>query len=133
MAELMKLQELFEKRLDKIKELEEFISLYGEKSKIIDKLRELSNKTAEQHNLLEECTAAVQHFKTVMYPQYKVILKKMQNMQLMMLEAMQKLEEQEPVATPFSNKSIVNEFKKENVTPAMSNVRKWFLRKKKKT
>lgn len=49
MAELIKLQELFEKRLDKINELEEFISLYGDKSKIIDSLRTMANKTVSKH------------------------------------------------------------------------------------
>lgn len=94
-SEMNGLETLFAQRLEKIAELENFISLYGEKEKRIDQLRELNNKTYEQKKLLLEAEQAVQKFRSTSKPMYDKLLAEMRHQQLVMLTIMEELDKRE--------------------------------------
>lgn len=97
-SEMHRLELVFAQRLEKIAQLEDFISLYGVKEKEIDRLRELQNKTSEQKQLLEEAERAVQKFRNVSIPKYEELLCKMRHLQLSMLTIMESLNEKDAKA-----------------------------------
>lgn len=100
------LEKLFAQRLEKIAQLEDFISLYGVKEKVIDRLRELQNKTSEQKQLLKEAERAVQEFKNVSIPKFKELLCQMQRHQLSMLTIIEKMDEKNANAITLKKKNI---------------------------
>lgn len=94
-SEMHLLDKVFAQRLEKIAQLEDFISLYGVKEKEIDRLRELQNKTSEQKQLLKEAERAVQDFKDVSIPKYEELVCQMRHHQLSMLTIIEKLNERD--------------------------------------
>lgn len=105
-SEMHSLEKNFAQQLEKISQLEDFISLHGVKEKKVDRLRELQNKTSEQKLLLKEAERAVQEFKNLSIPKYEDLLYQMRRHQLSMLTIIEKLDEKCAKAVTFKKKSM---------------------------
>lgn len=87
----MNLYQLFEKRLQKIDKLNDFIVLYGKKEESITSLREISSEIDEIKDLLTSCKELLAKFQTENSEKCKQLIAKAQEQQLIMLEVLDKV------------------------------------------
>lgn len=99
----MDLQTLFEKRLQKIESLNDFIVLYGKKEECITDLREISDEIDEIKDLLQSCKELLNQFQTENREKCKQLIEMSQEQQILMLQVLDKVLESD---TQPSKKSL---------------------------
>lgn len=99
----MDLQTLFEKRLQKIESLNDFIVLYGKKEECITDLREISDEIDEIKDLLKSCKELLNQFQTENREKCKQLIEMSQEQQILMLQVLDKVLESD---TQPSKKSL---------------------------
>lgn len=82
----MDLQDLFEKHLQKIDVLNDFIVLYGKKTETVSDLREIANECDEIKELMRSCKDLLNKFQTENLAKCRAIVEKSQQQQLIMLD-----------------------------------------------
>lgn len=82
----MDLQQLFEKRLQKIDHLNDFIVLYGKKDEILPDLREISNETEHFKDLLTSCKDLLTKFQNENNQKCRELIESAREHQILMLD-----------------------------------------------
>lgn len=112
------LQNEFDKQMDKINLINDFMSLFGKKEEIKGDLTVLRNKTVELKKFLADAREKVHFFKTVQLTQTNQLIDKMREQHLEMLQMLEETEESEedPVSTNIIGKlnRKVSSFKKQS-------------------
>lgn len=89
------LQTEFDKQLDKIALINDFMALHGEKSKIKGDLTLLKNKTDDLKGFLSDARQKIQIFKTEQLPRTNLLINNMRQQHLKMLEMLAELDDSE--------------------------------------
>lgn len=87
----MDLHELFEKHLQKIDILNDFIVLYGKKEETVSDLRDIANECDEIKELLQSCKELLEKFRNENMTKCRAIIEKSQKQQLIMLHVLEQL------------------------------------------
>lgn len=93
----MDLQTLFEKRLQKIDSLNDFVVLYGKKEELIPDLREISTEINELKDLLQLCKELLIKFQKENHEKCKQLIEKSQEQQTILLNILDEILDSEPV------------------------------------
>lgn len=96
----MDLQTLFEKRLQKIESLNDFIILYGKKEECITELRGISDEIDEIKDLLQSCKELLNQFQTENREKCKQLIEMAQEQQILMLQVLDNVLESKKSLTP---------------------------------
>lgn len=87
----MDLHELFEKHLQKIDILNNFIVLYGKKEETVSDLRDIANECEEIKELLRSCKELLEIFRNENMTMCRAIIEKSQQQQLIMLHILEQV------------------------------------------
>lgn len=111
----MDLYQLFEKRLEKIDKLNDFIVLYGKKDEIIPNLREINNEMEDIKELFVSLKDSLKQFQDENNRKCRELIEKMQQQQLIMLDVLDKV---------IANDVTISQSNRENeCSPCQSNIR----------
>lgn len=103
------LQTEFDKQLDKIALINDFMSLYGAKQEIKGDLKALRSKTKEVKQFLEEARQQIHFFKTVQVPKTNALIEKMRNQHLEMIQMLED-EDAEDLNKESTSTSVIGKF-----------------------
>lgn len=100
----MNLHELFEKHLQRIDVLNDFIVLYGKKEETVAELRDISTECDEIKELLVSCTELLKSFQNENMRKCRELIEKSQKQQLVMLHVLEQvIDGNEERTTKFKN------------------------------
>lgn len=100
------LQKEFDKQLDKIALINDFMALHCERDKIKGDIKDLKSRTVEMKTFLNDAREKIEFFKTVQMPQTQSLIDSMRQQHLKMLHMLDVLdhsEKDEPSASVQSN------------------------------
>lgn len=105
-----KLAEILELRLQKIDQLNDFITIFGKRAELIDQLRDVKKLNSENHQLLSLCRKNVADFRAKQLPEARQCLQIAECLQSTMLNMIEVLDEQD-------HETQMAKASKENINP----------------
>lgn len=90
-----RLAELFEKRLQKIDQLNDFITIFGKRSELVNQLKDADTLTDENRQLLALCRQHVASFRAELLPESKRIQQRAECLQSTMLNMIETLDQRD--------------------------------------
>lgn len=119
------LQTEFDKQLDKIALINDFMALHGRKNEIVGDLTLLKNKTVELKQFLRDARQKIEIFKSVQLSQTRSLIENMRKQNLKMLEMLETDDMDEGCSYSSSNEGYFP-FKSVFVSPKKNNYRTSF-------
>lgn len=92
----MDLQDIFAKRLQKIDQLNNFISIFDKKKELFDELKSLNENIGDVREILMECSNCISRFQTVNQQRYTELMRRSREQQDKILDLLETMENQQP-------------------------------------